>query len=160
MLQALTLDQLYRFETNYRKASSKFRSKYSLEDILDELRRRHSMFGQVYRTVFDQLRVAPDHLITYRHVWDLFYPGQPWVWRKSDKAVKKILDELIRYCVLYSLPIITGRVVRRDQPRPDNKATENIYSRCQQLHVPVGPSPEQFVAQQMTEALSLLAQQQ
>jgi len=159
MLQDLTIEQLYRFDANCRRARIGFRSKYSHNDVLLELRQRHSAFSEMYEEVLHEIRSAPDHLITYLDVWNLFHPGRPWVWRKSNKAVKQILDDIIRYCVLNSLPIITARVVCRNQLRPGDKAAENIYLRCQQLHVPVGSSANLFVAQQMSDTLSMLAKQ-
>jgi hypothetical protein len=154
--------ELENFEAAYRRKNKIEGGKYSLSEILLEMKRRKpSAFGvrEVAAKILELASASPDGLVTYGELWAAFRPDIPWSGHKTLRIVADSLGRVIHYCVTNGLPIVTVLVVQASNRRLSSDAIKNISTECRELGVPVGPDPKAFVDDQVRLARAILPQQ-
>lgn len=126
-------------------------SAFNKAEIVTEQARRMSgehngevLFEQIVRLALE----SPDRLTTYKQIWALFEPDDPWQHHVSLARVMAALGLCIEYCVRNNLPIMTVMCVRTIDRKLDDRAVCNIYNSVLALDQRIDESPDAFVRQQ------------
>ena len=146
-----TTEELEILVQRYREKGIKEGGKFTLAELLLELKRRTpSKFGglEVVTGIIDLARKSATGLITYGELYNHLSGGLPWRGLATVSEMSRALDLGIHYCVQNSLPILTVIVVRQTG-KLTGDAVQGIYDECKELNVDVGISPETFVKRQL-----------
>lgn len=154
----LTDKQLKTFLANYRRSGQTHGGKFTLAELLlEENRRTKSPFPhvEVARKIVELAQASPDGLVTYKAVWEVFRPGQPWIGNAPRAEMAKALARVIAYCVDHGLPILSTLVVRAGSRGHAPEAIQHIYNEAKERGVEVGLVPADFVREQQQAARAL-----
>lgn len=158
-LSDLTEQQLNAFIRNYEGQGKSEGGKFSLSELrLEKLRRLKSPFlpRETAATIVRLAHSAPDGLVSYKAIWEVFRPNGVWTGNAPRAEMAKALASVIAYCVDNKLPILTTLVVRADSRSHSDDAVANIFNEAKALGVDVGLEPHAFVRreQEASRALS------
>lgn len=148
-------EQVSNLEQNYRRADKIDGGKYSLAEVLLEMRRRNAGAldsFEVYRVICEKSAASADGLVTYGEIWQYFFPDTPWSGNNPRKVIGKALGGVIYYCHTHDLPLMNVLVVRKGTRKLSAEAIQNIWQECKELGRNPGPDQEKFVLGHMEDA--------
>jgi hypothetical protein len=99
LLKKLSDEELSRFEENCKKASAKFRGRWTIEEIRMEKKRRLGVHAGAYDRLLEEMKRSSDNLITYPEAFFACHAGEEWHFRRSVKKTKKLMDEILQFSV-------------------------------------------------------------
>ena len=126
--------------------------KYSLTSAILESHRRQSSEIEVSllaKFIFERSKDSPDGLVTYKEIWEFFFPNKPWSGNHPRTVISNALYKVIFLCVSNSWPMITTVVVQTQSRKLSDDAKMNIFNEAKELGIDVGLNVDQFIAQQL-----------
>lgn len=157
-IQDVPTDRLRDLERRYIEQGLSEGGPYSLHDIRIELRRRlPSDFDVrlVARQIIELARASATQLTTYKALWDSLLPGKEWKGNNSQRIMANTLGNVIAYCRLHHLPVLTVLVINGSKGALTDKAISNIARECRDLGMDTGPTDRDFVERQTAAARAL-----
>ena len=157
VLKRLSDAALERLETNLKTAPSKFSGNFSLVDVGEEKKLRLGAHAGIYDRWQEEMKRAPDGLITYPEAYLTIHPDDEWHFRRSIKKTRKMMDDVLRYCQAYDKPPLTVRIVQTGSRKPNKKAKANIFERCRELgYRTSATNADDFFEEQLAATAKLL----
>ena len=150
--------QLENLEQNYRNKGLTEGGKYSLKEVLSEkLRRQGKKFNgrDVAKTILELAQNRGDGKVTYKELWQKFYPSKEWKGHSSLAEVRAALGAAVNYCIESELPLITSIVVQTESGENSQKAKENMRNAAREWGFQIHETAEEFVHQQAQKTLQL-----
>ncbi len=150
-LSHLSMVQLKNLEANFVRRGVVVSPQYKLSEVRAEICRRVCNglnAPEVIAIIVELCAVSPDLAITYSDLHNAVWPTEQFIAHQSIREIEDVMDQVIVNNVQHGQPIVTSLVVRKSDRMLSAGAVKNIYNRCRELGVYVGPSAEQFVAQQ------------
>jgi len=136
--------------------------KYSLADVRAEMQRRrpHDFDPrQVAATILKQVKESTNGYTTYGRVWAAMTNGANWAGNSTQSKMGKELANVLAYCHLSNLPILTTLVVRQSDGSLSKKAIDRICEECEALGLNIGPDRAAFVLAHAEASRRIVAEQ-
>lgn len=103
---------------------------------------------EVRRRILKLAQLTEDGLTTYGELWSELFPDQPWSGQYNIGAVGRYMDAAVCFCVESDQPIVTTLIARKQKRDVSEAAVRNVYERCRELGIQVGPEPDAFFYRQ------------
>ena len=161
-LKRFTEKELAALESSLAERKNSKGVMYSLADVRAEMqRRRPHVFDPrlVAATILQQAKDSPNGLTTYGNVWAAMTNGASWAGNSTQSKMGRELANVLAYCHLNRLPILTTLVVRQTDGALSDKAIQRICEECEALGLDIAPDPATFVQAQVEASRQVVVEQ-
>jgi hypothetical protein len=152
-------DDIKNLIANYARQGKKEGGLYTLAECHLEITRR---LGGEYsgREVAEKIvklsKTSQDGLVTYKELFNSFYPDKHWQGHGSLRVVAKMLGAATYYCATTDpLPMVTSVVVQQVNRAATDNAKKNLFNAATDLGIPTGADYRKFFAEQAEATRSL-----